>query len=116
VSRTISSPVRKWPGTVTLADPLTFPQYLAWKDAIESALGIKDDYTRHSAALLPGLCACVETWGLEGLGALTPETFPASPRRASDALLTWLVREINRGITEADEPDPNSPPPSTAGS
>lgn len=107
MSRLITSPVKKWPGTVTLADPLTFPQYIAWKDAIAGAPDPKEDFTRYCAALLVGICACVEKWNLEGLGQLSPETFPASPRRASDQLLTWLVREIDRQIMAADDTDPN---------
>lgn len=115
MGRTITSPVKRWPGTVTLAEPLTFPQFIAWKDAITGAPERAADYARYNAALLPGVCACVERWNLEGLGPLSPETFPATPPADADRLLGWLTREINQIVLGADSTDPNSPPPSTAG-
>lgn len=115
MSRTVISPVKRWPGSVVLADPLTFPQFIAWKDAILSAPERAADYARYNAALLPGICACVEKWALAGLGQPTAETFPATPPGDVDHLLGWLTHEINKIVTGADEVDPKSPPPSTAG-
>ena len=107
----IESPVKKWPGTVTLADPLTFPQFRAWSTAIigaqeiQRAEGLQSDY---DAALLPGIIACVETWGLNhGFPAApTVENFPATPRLSSAKLVAWLVAEIARVANEADEDGP----------
>jgi len=115
MSRVITSPSQRWPGTVTLADPLTFVQYIAWRDTLRAAPDPAADYDRYCLALLPGLCACVEQWNLEGVGQLSPDTFPASPRRAADELLSWLVSALRVIITGIDAPDPNLPPPSTPG-
>ena len=38
MSKVITSPVKRWPGSVTLADPLTFPQYAAWRNALDEVL------------------------------------------------------------------------------
>lgn len=105
MSKTITSPVPKWPGTVQLADPLTFPQYMAWKDGILKARELgdsvsQDDFDR---AMLPGLCACVEKWELQGLGQVSPETFPATPRKSSAKLVAWLLNEVTVLIREADD-------------
>lgn len=115
MSRTIQSPIARWPGTVVIADPLNATQYIAWRDAVKAAPDQQDDYDRYCAALIPGVCACVEKWGLEGLGQLSPETFPYTPRQDADALLALLVRHIRHMVLGIEVPDPNSPPPSTAG-
>lgn len=102
MSKTIFSPVAKWKGSVVIADPLTFPQATAVEDAIEAARGL-DTVTKQNAAMLPGICACVEKWELEGLGQLTPETFPSTPRIASAKLIAWLIEEIGKLYQEGDE-------------
>ena len=105
MSKVITSPVRKWPGTVTLADPLTFPQFMAWRKAMTNAKELMDekDVSPMDEAVLPGICACVEEWHLNGQTQYTPETFPATPRRASNKLVAWLVDEISSLVTEAEE-------------
>ena len=85
-----------------MADPLTFPQYIAWRDAIREAQPHKGDSLRYAAALLPGVLACVEKWDLKGF---TPSPFPATPRDSSDKLLTFLVREIGTLANEGGEDD-----------
>jgi hypothetical protein len=110
MGRVITSPVAQFPGTVTLAEPLTFPQFLAWQDAVTAMRDLIDqdepDASRAEQALLPGLCACIETWNLNGGQQYTPETFPATPRAASSQLIAWLLRETTALITAADA-DPN---------
>ena len=109
MSKVITSPVKKYSGTVTLAYPLTYPQYAAWRKAIDNLPdGVKwGEVVTDDAlvlAMLPGVCACVETWGLAGMGDhVTPDTFPATPRLASARLLIWLIGEINQIIAEEDD-------------
>jgi hypothetical protein len=98
---------------VELYDPLTFPQYLAWREAVDIAEPLRaSNYTAYCQALLPGVCACVAKWELvnrltgASLGALTPANFPATPRKSADELLGWLVRGIGSLVAEADETDP----------
>lgn len=102
MSKIITSPVKRFPGSVTLAYPIPFPAYLAWKDAINKASAVTDNDTR-SYIILPGVCACVEAWNIKGLANVTPDTFPAAPRVAADRLLGWLISEIVAVVTEADE-------------
>ena len=109
MGRVVTSPVKKWAGTVTLADPLTFTAFIAWNDAMREAHQYRTtdekpgDYLRYSAAVLPGILACVEKWELKGF---TPDPFPATPRDSSDKLLAWLLREIGKVIKEGGEDDP----------
>ena len=109
MSKVITSPVKRYSGTVTLSYPLTYPQYAAWRKAIESLPdGAKwgevvgnDDLV---LAMLPGVCACVEKWELAGMGEhVSPMDFPATPRIASARLLIWLIGEITSIVAEEDD-------------
>lgn len=106
MSKVITSPVKKWPGTVTLADPLSFPQYLAWRDALRAArdylteAGDAAQQDEYDLRLLPGIVGCVEKWGLTDFN---PNPFPATPRIASAKLIVWLVNEMAAIVNEADD-------------
>ena len=102
MGRVLQSPVKRWAGTVTVADPLTFPQFIAWRDAVLSAQQHADDHLAYTAALVPGLLACVEKWDLKGF---SPSPFPATPRDSSNKLLAFLLREIGAIANEAGEDD-----------
>lgn len=127
VSKIIESPVRHFPGTVTIADPLNFSQWVAWRAALDNAslerekaveavggeekppmtygeIGLDDAC---AVAAIPGICACVERWELANFPeAVTPETFPATPRWRIAALLVWLTREID-AVAFRGGSDPN---------
>jgi hypothetical protein len=110
MSKRISSSSSRWPGSVVIGDPLTLPQALAWEKAVNNSRKLEGDITMTDInyALMPGICACVEKWELEGLENVTPETFPASPRKESGELIDWLIGEIAqiyRG--EEAKADPN---------
>lgn len=103
MSKTITSPVAYFPGTVTLSDPLTYPQVIAVEDALEEAQELVDAkkdggkslrISQIRAITLKGICPCVEAWNLDGFGSLTPDTFPASPRSHADELVAWLQGEV----------------------
>ena len=97
MSRTIKSPSKQWPGEVVLSDPLTFPQILAFEDAISNvkAVGNKVTQARADSLIIPGIIPCVEEWRLEGFPSeVTESTFPASPRVPCTQLITWLVKEL----------------------
>lgn len=106
MSKTIASPVKKWPGSVTLQDPMLFPAYMQLKACLDDAQ-IVDDAAQKMSVTLPGICVCVEKWELKDLGQITPETFPASPLKASAELFAWLMGEVMGLLMEAEEV-PNS--------
>ncbi len=108
MSKILTSPVKKWPGTVTLASPLLPAQYSAWKIASRNALALQEDKeTRDNddimAALVPGICACIEQVELAGITSLTPENFPQTPRKAWQELVLWLMGEVTREVRGDDE-------------
>ena len=99
MSKTITSPVKEFPGTIKLPNHLTMPQVLAYEQAIRDGSVLIEEEASQSefdAAILPGICECVEEWALDDFGQLTPDTFPFTPREASNKLITWLVEEISK--------------------
>lgn len=109
MSKIVICPVKKWPGSVVLADPLTFPQLFAFEDARAEVVEKQDQLSRDQldGLWIPGILACVEKFELQGLPEqITPATFPASPRIASAKLISWLLREIT-AIYAEDETIPN---------
>ena len=106
----VISPSLRWPGQVSVSSPLTLPQALAWEKAIRNAqsIGGEGTLTDYNYAVLPGICACVEKWELEGIDNPTPDTFPATPRKDSVELITWLMNEVSRiYVGEEEKADPN---------
>ena len=108
--KTVVCPITRWPGSVMFSDPMTMPQALAWEHAVQAAVALQDKTrTEFQAALLPGICTCIEKWELEGLTNITPETFPASPREESAQLIAWLSDQIAAIYAGSGEvPDPNA--------
>jgi len=107
MSKEVKSTIKRFPGSVTLYEPLTFPMVKTFEDAIQKIQELEG--ARQSASdevLIPAICSCVEEWNLEGLGDLTPETFPGSPRIASARLVAWLIGEIIEMYSDNEE-DPN---------
>ena len=104
--KVIRSPVEKYPGTVTLSDPLNFPQLIAFQDAIDEVGNLSSGETswlKLRYALLPGLIACVEKWELEGVAEHpTVDTFPATPLRPAGELIDWIQEEVTALLLEAE--------------
>lgn len=119
MSKIITSPVKKWAGTVTLSDPLTIPQVILWQECVDAAQKYTEEIGTNSedgvkkmtapqllifrSKITPGICECVEQWNLEGLGQVISNTFPASPKIAAADLFVWLVNEITDLFKDADE-------------
>lgn len=98
MSKVITSPIERWKGSVTIADPLTFTQ----AQAIEQGLTMPQESDNGRIWLsvidgnqLPAIFACVEKWELANIPAdVTLATFPASPRVASHKLVEWIFSEL----------------------
>lgn len=107
MSKTITSPVERYPGTVVLYDPLTFPQAIAFEDAVNAADELREsnNVARIRFAVLPGILACVEEWHLGGEFPERPalDNFPSTPRVSTTQLIDWLIKEITALYRESDE-------------
>jgi len=110
MSKVITSPSKRWTGTVTISDPLLLPQV----EAIESAMEIRPEgdkvyITVIDKPRLPAIFACVEKWELQNFAiSVTPtiEEFPMSPRVESHKLIDWLWSEI-RNVYLGESQVPN---------
>ena len=107
MSQVKESPVKRFPGTITLPDFLNHPQAIAYWRGVQAARALpKDTATMMDVnyALLPGLCACVEKWDIIGLPTpVTADTFPATPVRDCRLLISWVDREIATLIKETED-------------
>jgi hypothetical protein len=110
VSKVITSPSKRWKGSVTIADQLYLPQVELIEIGLEPILSNKTDsifLTVLDKPKMPAILACVESWNLENFpNPPTVENFPMSPRKASHDLITWLFTEIrNVYIGELEIPN-----------
>lgn len=93
MSKVITSPIEKFPGTVTLYDPVPYPAYIAWEKAVKEE-GAVDDLTKQHA-LFKGVKEMVEQWDIPNYDINNPA---ATPRVPVIQLLSWLVVEIGKVI------------------
>lgn len=103
--KTITSPVKRFPGTVTLPDYLNVPQATAWEKAQAAAEAIDREASTNAeyiAAWVGGITAVVQVWNLDGF---TADPFQTTPRLAVIELMAWLIREITRLYVDDDDPN-----------
>jgi hypothetical protein len=111
VSKVITSPVKRWPGTVTLKTTLTLPEAEAINETREVfrswAEGAKVTFFSLDKPRIPSIIACVEKWELADF----PETptlsnFPMSPEQSRHKLIEWIWNEI-KSVYDEEEEIPN---------
>lgn len=105
MSKIITSPVKQFPGTVTISDPLSFPQSIAFEKAINETSGREDMLQQeYDFAFIPVIISCVEEWNLNGFpDVVTADNFPSTPRVASNKLIAWLIEQILSLFMEGEE-------------
>lgn len=112
MSKTVTSIIPRWQGTVILSEPLTLPQAeeieQAKKGLAEKYKEIVEKqsdyfYSEIDKIKAPAIDACVEKWNLENFTPLSDNTVPFSPRGDSHALIEWLFSEIDKIYTGESE-------------
>lgn len=110
MSKVIVSPVERWAGSVTLHDPLTLPQMAAFHAAFLRADDLRVNSKATNAmyynALMPGIYACIKSFDLKNWPGIIPDLFPAKPLDDSAKMAAWLIDEVTKLATEADEAVP----------
>lgn len=101
MSKLIHSPVEKFPGDVTLFDPVPYPAYIEWEKTVR--LEGKPEDSTMQMALFGGVKAMVEKWEISNFDINNPS---ATPRTPVLNLLAWLVTEIGKVIN--GDIDPNA--------
>ena len=100
MSKAIQSPVRRFPGSVTLYDPVPYPNFIEW----EKAIRVEGADLEKQLIMWGGVKAMVEKWEIAEFDIEKPV---ATPRVAVINLLSWLVTEIGKIINEVEE-SPNA--------
>jgi len=108
MSKTVKSPIEVLPGSITISQPVLYPQYVKYRrlmgesdQAHEDGDNVAQEYKAWAA-----VCACLDAFDVPGFENRDPEQFPASPRRAVVDLLLWALSEVNKVIT-GEETVPN---------
>lgn len=104
MSKTLISPVKRYPGSITLPDYLTFPQVNAWEEAMQAANTEAEDATKALPHAWKAAREIVSEWNLEGIDPAKP---PATPRIAAVELATWIIGAIN-ALFRDEEIDPKA--------
>src|SRR3990172_1886415 len=97
MSKVITSPSKHWPGSFTIADPLTLPSVEAIEETINFVPeeGERIWLTVLDKSKMPAILACAEKWELENFPSEpTLENWPLPPRPASHKLIDWLWNEV----------------------
>lgn len=97
--KVIASPSKRWPGSVTLYDPLTLPQVEAIETALAENRGREETSipAKFDRSYIPAFIACVEVWNIQDFpNPPALETWPLSPRRDASVISSWLLTEILR--------------------
>lgn len=117
MSKKVEVNIPPFVGSVTFYKPFTLEHVLAIEDAQDAAAAEETESaflkkiveirneeggnvraiwaSRTDRHFVAAICKCVEKWELEGLPeALTPETFPMTPRGKSIELIRFLVEKI----------------------
>jgi hypothetical protein len=105
MSKIITSEIKKFPGTVTLSDPISYPQYERWSKAWESQLELSKEEREtltNEKVMWAEIMPMVEKWELENFDPNKP---PAAPRVPVIELLIWLVTEVGKIINEGTDPN-----------
>ena len=109
--RVVTCPVARWPGEVVLAEPMSWPQFLAWQRAVMNAEevakaeGLQSEY---DAAICLGIAAVVLEWRLGGLNPPDAHGVPATPRHSSNEFISWFLREVFAIVKGEASTDPKA--------
>jgi hypothetical protein len=117
MGKTVTSKIKRFPGTVTLRDPMTYDLVAKWEEAIQiiqsSSTGKAEKYALIERTLFPLFVELVEKWELTNvLPGVTRENFPnATPGTSAasiHALIGWLMNECQSIYDGNEDSDPNA--------
>jgi len=114
MSKVITSPIARWSGSITIANPITEAQAIEIErtlavikeadERVDEKSNFKDlQHALNKSAKLRVVLVCVEKWELKDF---TVDPFPFSPKGDSDKLITFLFDEI-LAVYEGDAFIPN---------
>ena len=117
MSKVVTCPVKRFEGSVTLRDPMTFQMVAKWEEALQTVRAISNNdagkYATIEASLYPLVIEMVEAWELANiLPNITAENFPNAAPGTSAAsihsLIAWLINECQKIYNGNEDGDPNA--------
>lgn len=113
--KVVTCPVKRFEGTVTLCDPMTFQMVAKWEEVIATLRGIQKDaggYAEIEKSLYPLVVEMVEAWNLANIlpnvtAANFPNASPGTGAASIHALIGWLITECQKVYNGNEEVDPN---------
>jgi len=100
MGKQIISPVKKFPGSVILKDPLPYPDFITWEKGLTSAKADGITEGEREVCFMKAISAVIEKWDLENFD---PDNPPATPRTPVLKILTWLIDEIGKMINGVED-------------
>jgi len=97
MGKLITSPVERFPGEVTLIDPVPYPEFIEWEKAIDGLDNLESGQAQYT--MFEAVRLMVEKWDIANFDITNP---PATPRTAVVQLLAWLIDEVGRVINGTD--------------
>ncbi len=96
MGKVITSPVKAYPGTVTLREPVSFPMVIAFNKATAAAK-LCNETVEKFQTYLPAIFQWIEKWDLAGIPAeelVDASAFLPLPIISKGSLVAWLINEI----------------------
>lgn len=113
MSKIVECPVKRFKGTVTFRDPMTFDLVAKWEEGLGLIrLSSDEGYSAIEKTMYPLLVGMVEKWELKNISEpVAVENFPNASAGTSaasiHALIAWLINECHKIYTGNEEADPN---------
>jgi hypothetical protein len=96
------SPIKRFPGSITIPDFLTVPQAQAWEECLRKSgeERAKIGQVEYIALWIPGVTAVVEEWNIE---KFSHDPFQTTPRGPVIELISWIIGLMTELYYEAEE-------------
>ena len=113
MTKIINSPVKKFPGSITLPDALPLAKVLAFDKAMRAASDLP--IIERAAVCLDAIMDCIEVFQIKGQpDKPTSQTFLYTPAAAATDLYIWLLTSVT-ALVVGEKEIPNDLPPTSEG-
>jgi hypothetical protein len=104
MGKTITCPVKKWPGTIVIAHPMTLPQVALFQRIMFDVQGMDKEtlIMEWCADVWPAMRQLIEEWNIKKPPFPDEDKFPGHPINAVDEFFIWLYKELLQAFNEAE--------------
>ena len=103
MGKTITCPVKRWPGTIVISHPMTLPQVALFQRIMVDAQDMKDTLILEwCAGVWPSMRLLIEEWNIDKLPFPNDNNFPGHPKNTVEEFFIWLWKELIGAYNEAE--------------